>query len=75
MVQSVTMNPTDMIPLKNVNRHFASRPHYKTVLRWTSNGLLRADGTRVVLKVSHEGGRVFTTLADIQAFKRALNPQ
>jgi hypothetical protein len=70
------MEPTDaMIPLKNVSKYFASRPHYNTVRRWANEGLLTSDGTRVVLEVSYEGGTIFTTPEMIAAFKQALRPK
>jgi len=67
------MTQTDLVPLKAVSRHFASKPKYLTVLRWTTEGLLCANGTRVLLQTEKEGGRVFVSLEAIADFKAALN--
>jgi hypothetical protein len=61
------------IPLKKVGGYFDGRPKYKTVMRWTTRGVLNRDGEVVKLEVYYEGGRAFVSHEAIEEFRTLLN--
>jgi hypothetical protein len=48
-------------------------PHYQTIYRWSSVGLVSKSGRRVKLSVRRIGGSVMTTAEALQEFFNSLD--
>ncbi|WP_169979891.1 hypothetical protein [Tautonia rosea] len=49
--------------------------HVSTLFRWASRGVLARDGSRVRLRTTRVGGRVYVRLSDFDAFNDRLNAE
>lgn len=62
------------ISLKAARNLFAGRPHLNTLRRWCVRGVyVRPLDRYVILHSFLEGGRRYTTLRHVSAFKRDMN--
>lgn len=63
---------SDKITLTQATKRIPGRPDCSTVWRWVHKGVRAADGTRVYLKAWRYGGRLFTSVEEVERFAEIL---
>ena len=63
---------TEKITLTEATKRIPGRPDCSTVWRWVHKGVRSADGTRVYLKAWRYGGRLFTSVEEVERFAEIL---
>lgn len=63
----------DLLPLSVAARRLPGRPHRATLFRWSSDGCLAPDGTRIFLETVKVGRKIFVAPRALDEFVSRLS--